>query len=147
MAGIHDLDELLGGMSPRLRDDYWVFATVSPSDVAMVRWAAEHALATFREREGLSLIVERSLARDRGLFFEGSFRCITLEIHSALEAVGLTAAVARTLTEANIPANVVAAHFHDHLFVPEAKAEEALEALRALSAATPAAVDPGEPSA
>ena len=134
MAGVFDLDELLRGMSPRLRDGSWVFVTLPPSDVAMAQWATEHALATFREEEGLSILVERAHAEKRDLEFEGSFRWITLQVHSDLEAVGLTAAVARTLTQHGIPANVVAAHYHDHLFVPEDRATEALEALHRLSA-------------
>ncbi len=60
---------------------------------------------------------------------------ITLNVHSALEAVGLTAAVATALTREGISANVVAAYYHDHIFVPEVDAERALEALRALSPA------------
>jgi hypothetical protein len=63
-------------------------------------------------------------------------RQITLKVHSSLEAVGLTAAFSRALTEAGISANVVAAYYHDHIFVPATDAERAIEALRQLSAAS-----------
>ena len=53
----------------------------------------------------------------------------TLEVHSSLNAVGLTAVVASRLTEAAISCNVIAAAFHDHIFVGAADAEKALEVL------------------
>ena len=59
-------------------------------------------------------------------------RQVTLGVFSALDGVGLTAAVAGALAERGIACNVVAALRHDHAFVPEARAEEAVEALRAL---------------
>jgi hypothetical protein len=43
---------------------------------------------------------------------------VTLRVHSALDAVGLTAAVAGTLAVAGISCNVMSGSFHDHLFVP-----------------------------
>lgn len=61
-------------------------------------------------------------------------RQITLDVHSALDGVGLTAAVASALSDHGIACNVVAAHHHDHVFVPEAWAEEALTVLRDLAA-------------
>jgi hypothetical protein len=50
-------------------------------------------------------------------------------VHSSLEAVGLTAAVSKKLADKGISANVIAAYYHDHIFVQSAKAEEALYAL------------------
>jgi hypothetical protein len=65
----------------------------------------------------------------------GSFRCawITLGVTSALEAVGLTAAVATALTQDNISCNVIAGFHHDHLFVPIGNAQAAMTALAALA--------------
>ena len=87
----------------------------------------------FREPEGLTLILEKQVARHAGLDFEGVFRLITLMVHSSLEAVGLTAAVSTQLAKRGIAANVVAAFYHDHLFVPADKASLAMDALRELS--------------
>ncbi|WP_036823971.1 ACT domain-containing protein, partial [Photobacterium sanctipauli] len=61
------------------------------------------------------------------------FKGITLTVHSSLEAVGLTAAVATRLAEYSISANVVAAYYHDHVFVPVNRAEEALQALATMN--------------
>jgi hypothetical protein len=55
-------------------------------------------------------------------------------VHSSLEAVGLTAAVAGALTAAGISANVVAAFHHDHVFVPADRAEAAMAQLDLLRA-------------
>jgi hypothetical protein len=77
-------------------------------------------------------VVPRDVAVRHGLPASTGFRCITLGVHSSLEAVGLTAAVSTRLTELGISANVIAAHFHDHVFVPSSEAERALDALHRL---------------
>jgi len=128
MTGITDLATLLASLEPSLRAGEYVFVTVEEgAAVEELR-----PLATFVEGEGLSLIIELERAGAAGLAFAGVFRCITLTVHSSLEAVGLTAAVATALAEAGISANVVAARRHDHVFVPAADAERAIEVLRAL---------------
>jgi hypothetical protein len=58
---------------------------------------------------------------------------ITLNVHSALDAVGFLSAVMQALTAAGISSNAVSAFYHDHLFVPLNRAEEALQVLRELS--------------
>ena len=58
------------------------------------------------------------------------FKLITLTVHSSLKSVGLTAAVTSKLAEYEISANVVAAYYHDHIFVPYEKAKKAMEVLR-----------------
>ena len=129
--GIRELPQLLAAMEPRLLPGEFVFCSVSEGRSE----AAAHlpALATFREEEGLSLVLERALAENRGLRHGSAMRCISLTVHSALDAAGLTAAISSRLARQGISANVVAAYFHDHVFVPAARAEEALAALRELS--------------
>lgn len=68
------------------------------------------------------------------LKFEGSFRQITLTVHSSLEAVGLTAAVSTKLASKGISANVIAAYYHDHIFVQSSKADAGLLALQEFGA-------------
>lgn len=115
--------EMIAGMSPDLRPGAFVFVT-GAEEAKMAR-----AIAMFREAEGLSLVLPAAEAPKAG----PRMRLITLRVHSALEGVGLTAAVSSALADAGIPANVVAAFHHDHVFVPEAMAEEALSVLRALA--------------
>lgn len=126
MSGITELDELLSSMEPKLLAQEFVFCTVSG---ILADYISLSPLATFTEQEGLTLVLEKSLAQGAGLKFEGSFRQITLTVHSSLEAVGLTAAVSKKLADKGISANVIAAYYHDHIFVQSAKAEEALYAL------------------
>ena len=129
MEEIVELDELLEALSPRLLDPEFAFCTVrgKPGD-----FMGLNPVATFAEAEGLSLVLEKGQAEKAGLPFKGTFRQITLDVRSSLDAVGLTAAVATKLALAGISANVVAAFHHDHVFVPAAKAEAALAALKEL---------------
>ena len=94
-------------------------------------------LGTFREAEGLTVILTAEQAESAGLRPPGScdglYKCITLHVHSSLDAVGLTAAVSKCLAGNEIPANVVAAAFHDHIFVPESRSLEAVSLLKNLS--------------
>ena len=122
MPGERNLDVLLAGMRPELHPGTYVFC-VSPEPVAS-------ALATFREAEGLTVVLERAEAGRLGLtpLFEAEW--ITLTIHSALDAVGFLAVVATRLAEAGISCNVVSAAFHDHLFVPAGRGADALAVLR-----------------
>ena len=86
-------------------------------------------ICTFREAEGLTVIVEKSQAQCSGAAFVFEARLITLTVHSSLDAVGFLAVLAGRLAQANIPCNVVAGYHHDHLFVPTAKAAECLALL------------------
>lgn len=98
---------------------------------------ADEPLMTFREAEGLTLIITKEAADSLGLRGSEIHRQITLGVQTSLEAVGLTAAVSSALAGAGISCNVVAAYYHDHLFVAEANAQRALELLRVLSANVP----------
>ena len=130
MSGITDINELLGSMQPALVDESFVFCTVKGQ---LADYLALEPIATFRESEGLTLVVSQAAADQAGLDYEGVFRQITLTVHSSLEAVGLTAAVSTALADQAISANVIAAYYHDHIFVPSAQAEQALSVLKALS--------------
>lgn len=130
MAGETSLAALLRGMQPVLNDGEYVYCTLPPDSAAP---AGLSPLGSFREREGQTLILERTDAEQAGLGFDYVAAWLTLEVHSALQAVGLTAAVAGALAKAGISCNVVAAWYHDHLFVAHADGPRALEVLRALA--------------
>lgn len=132
MAAITDLDTLLQSMSPELVEGNYVFCTVSGG---LEQYFHLDPIATFREKEGLTLVLEESVARDANLAFDAVFRLITLTVHSSLEAVGLTAAFASKLAFYGISANVIAGYYHDHIFVQKDKAEAAMAALREFSVA------------
>ena len=127
MAGETDLSKLLADLRPELTPDEFVFVSLETGRYGDL--AELQPLASFSEPEGLSLVIRREQAAPAGLSYEGVFRCITLRIHSSLEAVGLTAAISAALTEKNISANVIAACYHDHVLVPAERVEEALVTL------------------
>ncbi len=126
MVGETNLSKLLSSMSPELMPDEYVFCSVQGEYQDFQKLAP---LATYREAEGLTLVVSKQVAIASKLPFESVFRGITLAIHSSLDAVGLTAAVSTKLAEKGISANVIAAYYHDHIFVQSEKAELAIEAL------------------
>ena len=130
MTGESDLTKLLATMRPQLNQGVYVFTTVPggavPGDVAPV--------VTVVEPEGVTLVLTRTDADAAGLGYDYMAGWITLRVHSALEAVGLTAAVSVALAEAGISCNVVAGFHHDHLFVPHDRAAEAVAILEHLAA-------------
>lgn len=130
MAGETDLRKLLGGMRPQLNPGAYVFTTVPgstpPSGVSPI--------VTVAEGEGLTLVLRRDEADLAGLAYDFVAGWITLLVHSALEAVGLTAAIAEELARAGLSCNVVAGFYHDHLFVPYDRVGEAVVALNRLAA-------------
>lgn len=131
MTAVFELSELIAHLSPVLLNDDYVFCSVGPDRAAPC--LALPPLATFQENEGLSIIVTRAQADALDLEYESVHRCITLQVHSSLTAVGLTAAVSAVLANAGLSANVVAGYHHDHVFVPAESASMALDLIRKLS--------------
>jgi len=127
MSGETQLTVLLRTLSPERQPGEYVYATLPtlPADI--------DAAMAFREHEGWTLVLRREAAEAAGLDFTFPCAWLTLRVHSSLQAVGLTAAVADALADAGIACNAVAAYHHDHLFVPLDRADEAIEILRRLS--------------
>ncbi|MBD2830837.1 ACT domain-containing protein [[Kitasatospora] papulosa] len=130
MTGERDLRVLLHGMRPELRPGRYVYATLPAGELP----PGVTPVVTVSEREGTTLVVPEAQAVAAGLPYGFVAGWITLRVHSALDAVGLTAAVSLALTDAGISCNVVAGYHHDHLFVPHARATEAVRVLEALAA-------------
>lgn len=127
-ASVADLAQLLRSMRPSLNAGIFVFACIRDDADP----GALSPIATFRETEGITVIVEEERARQQGLAVLLRAAWITLAVHSDLHAVGFTAAIATALSRAGISCNVVAAAFHDHLFVPVERANEAMGVLERL---------------
>ncbi|ABY98920.1 TPA: ACT domain-containing protein [Pseudomonas putida] len=131
MSGEKSISALLRGMSPVLNEGDFVFCTVADASALL----GTDVLGTFREKEGFTVIIERERADALGLEYNFVAAWITLTIHSALDAVGLTAAFATALGKAGISCNVIAAFYHDHIFVAKDDAAKAIDVLQALSRA------------
>ena len=127
MSDETDLMELLANMSPHLNEGSFVFVLADGTA------GIQDAVVTVAEPEGLTLVLPRERADELGLPYTFVASWITLQVHSALDAVGLTAAFSTALTSEGISANVVAGYFHDHLFVPEERREDAMQVLRRLA--------------
>ncbi len=109
-----------------------MFATVDKSSTVL---SHSDILGMFREVEGITVIFERNVADTLNLSYDYVASWITLEVRSALSAVGLTAAFSTALAQRGISCNVVAGYHHDHLFVDTTKAKQAMQVLKALSEA------------
>jgi uncharacterized protein len=129
MSAERDLPTLLRSAEPVVRPGTFVFVVVHD---AMLLDELDPE-ATVREPEGLTAVVRRERADALGLAYDFLAAWITLRVHSALDAVGLTAAVGAALARAGIPCNVIAGYHHDHLLVPADRAAEALQALGELA--------------
>lgn len=128
---VKDTAAMIAGMRPSLDPGPYVFITTQgPTGDLM-----SAARARYEEREGTSLIVPLAVAEAQGFDVSLPMACISLQVHSALDGTGLTAAVATALAGADIPCNMVAAFHHDHAYVPADCAEEALAVLEALMTA------------
>lgn len=127
MAGEEDLDKLLALLRPSLLPGDFVFCTAA--NLKYGDLAELQPVASYQEEEGLTLVLDKQVADDAGLAYDSVFNCITLTVHSSLEAVGLTAAVSGKLAANGISANIIAAYHHDHVFVPKDKAHSALQLL------------------
>ena len=130
-TGETDLATLLRMLEPVLDGNEWVFVRVVDSEVPKYM---PHDLASFREKESMTLVIPHIEATEVQHSSAPMAR-ITLAVHSSLEAVGLTAAVSRALANDGISANMIAAYHHDHVFVPLALADRAMNCLHGLSRA------------
>jgi hypothetical protein len=130
-APVRDTAAMISGMQPVLDDELYYFCSLPGRSHP----AVAEALAAFREEEGLSLILDERAARRLDLPTTMPMRRITLSVLSALDGVGLTAAVAGGLAREGIPCNMVAAYHHDHVFVPAQLAGRALALLQDLAGA------------
>lgn len=130
MPGETNLSRLLASMAPELQPGAYVFCTVQD----LSRVPLQDIIGSFREAEGWTLILSQPLADQHRLPYTFVAAWLTLTVHSALEAVGLTGAFATALAQAGISCNVVAAYHHDHIFVAYPDADRALQVLQDLAA-------------
>ncbi|MDO3626507.1 ACT domain-containing protein [Mucilaginibacter sp. BT774] len=129
MSGETDIHSLLKNMTPVLNEGEYVFCALS----SMGSLNPDNIIGTFKEEEGWTVILNKTLADKLSYEYSYVASWITLTIHSALDAVGLTAAFSKALAEASISCNVVAAYYHDHIFVAQQDAAKAMKVLRQLS--------------
>ncbi len=130
MTGETNLNTLLTSMHPVLVQGEFVFCTVPMSTQATLSITP---IGQFLEEEGMTLILKQDDADRCGLAYDYVACMITLMVHSSLSAVGFLAAIATRLAEQGISVNPVSAYYHDHLFVPSDRAEDAMAILKSFS--------------
>ena len=130
MSGETDLGELLRGMSPALHRGEYTFESMTEDQAATL---IDRAWMMCREDEGVTVIMPVDEPSSNDIADKPRFCRITLRVHSSLHAVGLTAAVSHVLADHQIPANMVAGFFHDHVFVPSDRANDAMTALASVT--------------
>ena len=125
VIGETNLEVLIRNMEPVLNEGEYVFASVT--DIEKI--PRSMTICEVKEKEGMTIVVTKKDAEQLGLAIDFVAAWITLNIHSSLDAVGLTAAFATALGKNNISCNVIAGYYHDHIFVATKDAEKAMEVL------------------
>lgn len=125
MSGNTNLPEVLRTLTVSCDEIRYGFATTNDR----AKLSVADVLCMFREAEGLTIVADTNYLEQAGIEYEGPYAKLTIEVHTSLELVGLTAALAKALTDEGISANVVAAYYHDHIFVAYDKRSDAIQAL------------------
>ena len=129
MNGETNIKTLLKNLKPVLNKGEYVFVSVKNLDGI----DRNDTLCEFKEKEGITIVLERKKADALNFKYDFIASWITLTIHSSLDAAGLTAIFSTELAKQNISCNIVAGYYHDHIFVSKKDAENALKILNSLS--------------
>ncbi|KAA5824488.1 ACT domain-containing protein [Algibacter amylolyticus] len=129
MSGEKQLDILLKSMKPKHNVGEFVFCKTKNLNSINI----SQVIMTFKEDESITIVAKREIADQLNLDYSFVASWITLTVHSSLEAVGLTSAFSNALSKNGISCNVVAAYYHDHIFVDKKDTDKAMEILNSFS--------------
>lgn len=125
MSGKLNLDEVLKTLNVSCDDIEYGFANVKDGTFIPTK----EIIGTFQETEALTLIATKNYFEQQNIKYDGSYAKLTIDVHTSLDLVGLTAILSSKLAENGISANVVAAYFHDHIFVQYPLRQKAISAI------------------
>ena len=129
-SGEEDLLNLLNNLQPNLLNEDYVFVVLDEYSLGFLKQL--DPIATFKEKEGLTIVITKERAKQENLEYNSVFKCISLGVHSSLSSVGLIATISKLFSDKEIHCNVFSGYFHDHLFVQKSLSKEALELLNGL---------------
>ena len=127
MSGITDIETLLTSMKPKHIAGEFIFCSLSENEMSTLSFVP---LFIFREAEGVTMITTKEYADKNDIHYEHVWSLITLTVHSSLTAVWFLAAITTKLAQSGISVNAISAYYHDHIFVPIERTQEALELLQ-----------------
>ncbi|KAM0281911.1 hypothetical protein ACHAQH_003256 [Verticillium albo-atrum] len=130
-VGEKSLQKLLATLTTILHPSTYVFVTLAKSATPP---PISEVQTIFQETEGSTIIMKLEHAKARAFDYAFPSRMITLDVHSSLEAVGFLAVITTKLAAKGMGVNPVSGYFHDHLFVPEGREDDAIEVLEAIAA-------------
>ncbi|WP_025770611.1 ACT domain-containing protein [Thioalkalivibrio sp. HK1] len=129
MLPVRDLDSMIAHLSVSVRTGKY---TVVSLDAGTAPSIGDGVEAVVHERQGDTVVATTQRAEREGWIGDFIASWLTIDVHSALDSVGLTAAISTALAEENIPCNVLAAFYHDHLLIPAQCEERAVAILDGL---------------
>lgn len=130
MKTIKNINEIIKKLNPKLNKGEYVFCSVNN----LKKFNFKKIIGTFKEKKGLSIIIEKEEAVNLSLSYSFIAAWITLKVNSSLESVGLTAAFSNALSNNGISCNVISGYYHDHIFVNINDKDKAMNILKNLSA-------------
>ena len=125
-----ELKDILGNLKPRILEGSFVFTTSNDELVHLMK--TFKPIATFREEEGITLVLSKDEADKFNIKYDSLFRCISLGVHSSLNSYGLISSISRELTKKKISSNVFSGFYHDHIFVQADLADPAIQVINSL---------------
>ena len=125
-----ELKDILGNLKPRILEGSFVFTTSNDELDHLMK--TFKPIATFREEEGITLVISKDEADRFNIKYDSLFRCISLGVHSSLNSYGLISSISRELTKKKISSNVFSGFYHDHIFVQADLADTALQVINSL---------------
>tara|TARA_B110000014_G_C20088546_1_gene569629 strand:+ start:1199 stop:1603 length:405 start_codon:yes stop_codon:yes gene_type:complete len=127
-SGEEDLSIILANLNPEFLTEDYVF--ISLNNCSSDKLNQLNPIATFKEKEGITLVITEEKAKKDNFEYNLVFKCITLGVHSSLKSVGLIATISKLFLDNGISCNVFSGYFHDHIFVQNYLSKNAMKLLK-----------------